>query len=332
MNPRSVVVATHGHCLDGLCSAALFTRLLRHVEGSSELSFKYLSMGYGPGENGVPERLLTGDVNAILDYRFSASEKLSWYFDHHVSAFATAEERAAYDSREARGAKERFFHDGAYGSCTKLVADIGAAHFGLDSAPVAELVHWADMIDRAAFPNARMAVEKKEPVLKLMTVVEHLAEAGFLARWVPLLVSHGYAIEEVARLPEIASAFVPYEEQQAGFVKLVEAHAVPVGNAVLVDLTADELEAAPKFVTYALYPDSAYSIVVTRSKKKCKLSIGYNPWCKTPRTHDIAKICERHGGGGHPVVGAISLPADPTSTARAVALAKEIAREIGEPS
>ena len=124
MNPRSVVVATHGHCLDGLCSAALFTRLLRHVEGSSELSFKYLSMGSGPGENGVPERLLTGDVNAILDYRFSASEKLSWYFDHHVSAFATAEERAAYDSREARGAKERFFHDGAYGSCTKLVADI----------------------------------------------------------------------------------------------------------------------------------------------------------------------------------------------------------------
>ncbi len=330
MSSRSVVVATHGHCLDGLCSAALFTRLLRHVEHAERdaLAFRYLSMGYGPGENGVPPRLLTGDVNAVLDYRFSASPDLSWYFDHHVSAFATPEERQAFDDRAARGKAERHFHDGAYGSCTKLIADIGAARFGLDSAPVAELVRWADMIDRAAFPSAQMAVEKKEPVLKLMTVVEHGGDAAFLQRFVPLLLEH--SIEDVANLPEVRAAYVPYEEQQAGFVKLVEANATFDGVAVRVDLTAQELEAAPKFVTYALYPTSAYSVVVTRSRKKCKLSIGYNPWCGVPRTHDIAKICERHGGGGHAVVGAISLPADPESTARAVALSKEIARELGQ--
>ena len=28
------------------------------------------------------------------------------------------------------------------------------------------------------------------------------------------------------------------------------------------------------------------------------------------RTHDISKICERYGGGGHAVVGAIALPTD----------------------
>jgi len=32
---KRVVVATHGFCLDGLCSAAMFTRLLRHIEGGS---------------------------------------------------------------------------------------------------------------------------------------------------------------------------------------------------------------------------------------------------------------------------------------------------------
>lgn len=324
---RSVVVATHGHCLDGLASAALFTRLLRHVEGSSPLTFKYHSMGYGPGENGVPERLLVGDENAILDYRFSASDKLTWYFDHHVSAFATDAEKAAYAAREERGKGDHFFHDGTYGSCTKLIADIGAAKFDLSAEPVKELVHWADMIDRAAFPSAKMAVEKDEPVLKLMTVVEHLGDAAFLEKNVPLLLEHG--IVALAELPEVKAAYVPYEGQQQAFVKLVEAHAEVVGNAVLVDLSNTDLEAAPKFVTYALYPDRAYSVVLTRSKKKCKLSIGYNPWCNTPRTHDIAKICERHGGGGHPVVGAISLPSDDASTARARELAKEIARELG---
>lgn len=327
---RTVVVATHGHCLDGLASAALFTRLLRHVEGTSELAFKYLSMGYGPGENGVPDRLFTGDENVILDYRFSANEKLTWYFDHHVSAFATEAERAAYASRDARGKAARFFHDGTYGSCTKLIADVGAAQFGLDSAPVKELVDWADMIDRAAFPNAKIAVEKSDPVLKLMTVVEHLGDASFLEKTVPVLLEHG--IVATAELPEIRAAYVPFEEQQRGFVNLVEQRAEVVGNAVLVDLTKSDLDSAPKFVTYALFPDRAYSVVVTRSKKKCKLSIGYNPWCGAPRTHDIAKICERHGGGGHPVVGAISLPADDASTERATTLAREIARELSQPA
>ena len=47
--PR-VVVATHGHCFDGLCSAVMFTRLLRHLHPGKELTFKYRAMGYGPGQ------------------------------------------------------------------------------------------------------------------------------------------------------------------------------------------------------------------------------------------------------------------------------------------
>jgi hypothetical protein len=93
-----------------------------------------------------------------------------------------------------------------------------------------------------------------------------------------------------------------------------------------VDLTDQLIESAGKFVTYALFPESAYSVLVTRSKSKCKISIGYNPWSPVPRTHNIAAICERHGGGGHPVVGAISLPADKLDEARA--LGRSIAEEL----
>src|SRR5258706_4858265 len=125
--PKHVVVATHGHCFDGMCSAAMFTRLMTQLH-SEPLRFTYVSCGYGPGQNGVDPKVLVGAENAILDFRFSAAPSLTWYFDHHVSAFTTDAERAAYAVKAgiAAGAR-RFFHDGAYGSFTKLIADIGAA-------------------------------------------------------------------------------------------------------------------------------------------------------------------------------------------------------------
>jgi nanoRNase/pAp phosphatase (c-di-AMP/oligoRNAs hydrolase) len=67
-------------------------------------------------------------------------------------------------------------------------------------------------------------------------------------------------------------------------------------------------------------------VMLTRSKSKCKISVGYNPWSPSPRKHNIAAICERYGGGGHPVVGAVSLAADRVEEARA--LTRSIAEEL----
>lgn len=321
---RNVVVATHGHCFDGLCSAVMFTRLMRHVHPGEELRFEYKAMGYGPGQNGVEPALLTGDDNAILDFRFSQAPKLTWYFDHHVSAFPSKEDRAAYDARTATDANRRMFHDGAYGSCTKLIADIGRARFGLDSSGDAELVRWADMIDSAAFPSAEMAVSRKEPVLHLMTVVEHHGGDAFLAKMIPRLLEE--PLEKVARAKDVEEQYTPLAAQHGAFVELVKKHARVVGPVVVVDLGDVVVDVAAKFVTYAEWPESAYSVMLTRSATKCKISIGYNPWSKIARTHNIAAICERHGGGGHPVVGAISLGAGDVERARA--LTNAIAEEL----
>jgi hypothetical protein len=78
-----------------------------------------------------------------------------------------------------------------------------------------------------------------------------------------------------------------------------------------------------------LYPDCRYTVGLTRGASRVKISVGSNPWPKTPRTHDIAKICERYGGGGHPVVGAISLGTDQIDRAREIC--KEIVRELQQP-
>jgi hypothetical protein len=322
-----VVVATHGHCFDGLCSAVMFTRLYRHRFPGDGATFTYHGAGYGPGQNGVDPKVLSGDVNAILDFRFSGLPQLDWYFDHHVSAFVSPQDRAAFELRAGQGeaaGERRYFHDGSYSSATKLIADLGRERFGLETSGDAELVRWADMIDSAAFPSAKMAVERLEPELRLMTVVEHHAGDAFLSKMVPRLLEQPLA--EVARSAEVEQAYEPLGRAQETFVTLVEQRATRVGTVVLVDLADQLLEVAGKFVTYALFPESAYSVLLSRSKSKCKISIGYNPWSPVPRTHNIAAICERHGGGGHPVVGAISLAADRVDEARA--LAKSVAEEL----
>jgi hypothetical protein len=319
---RRVVVATHGHCFDGLCSAVMFTRLMRHLHPGEELAFCYKAMGYGPGQNGVDPSVLAGDDNAILDFRFSPSPKLTWYFDHHVSAFPGKDDRAAYDAAVRDERSRRMFHDGGYGSCTKLIADVGQQRFGLDVQETQELVRWADMIDSAAFPSAEMAVSRKEPVLHLMTVVEHKGNDAFLESMVPRLLTEPF--EDVARAKDISEAYAPLAAQHEAFVDLVKRHAELEGPVVIVDLSPVVVDVAAKFVTYALWPESAYSVVLSRSSSKCKISIGYNPWAPIPRKHNIATICERHGGGGHPVVGAISLPADD------VKKAQELTRMIAE--
>jgi hypothetical protein len=306
----------------------MFTRLFGHVSGPGA-SFAYHASGYGPGQNGVDPKILDGDVNAILDFRFSAAPQLTWYFDHHVSAFATPDERAVYERTASEiGAARRMFHDGTYSSATKLIADVGRDRFGLDPAPTEDLVKWADMIDSAAFPDAKMAVERKEPELQLMTVVEHMGNDAFLSKMVPRLLES--SLFDVARPDDVAQAYQPLRVAHEAFVKLVEQRSEiignPVGGVVLVDLADEVIEVAGKFVTYALHPGSTYSVLLSRSRTKCKVSIGYNPWSPVPRRHNIAAICERHGGGGHPVVGAISLPADSVDAAKR--LARSLAEEL----
>ncbi len=320
---RSVVVATHGHCFDGMCSAALFTRLLREL-GAKGASYAYRSCGYGPQQGGVDPALLVGDQNAILDFRYTASPRLGWYFDHHKTAFASGEDR---DDFLADGGEHKF-HDDAYGSCTKLVHDVSRAKFGLDEpAHIAELVRWAEVIDAARFPSAEMAVAREEPALWLMTVAEHHGDDAFLAQIVPLLLER--PLDEVARLDWVVQRWLPLRAAHEAFVTKVRATSTVLGSVVYVDLTGEVIDVAGKFVTYALFPSSAYSVMVSRGKTRCKISVGYNPWSGVERRHDISAICSRHGGGGHPVVGAIAL--SPGDILRAQALALEIARELDGP-
>jgi hypothetical protein len=316
----AVVVATHGHCFDGMCSAALFTRLSR-ARISDAATFRYHACGYGPEPGGVNPAILTGDENAILDFRYTKSPKLTWYFDHHRTAFATPDERGDF---EADGGKQKFY-DPHYGSCSKLIYDISRDHFGLDDTPtIAELVRWADIIDAARFPSAEMAVVRADPALWLMTVVENHGDDAFLTRLVPRLLAE--PLEEIARSAEIQAKWTPLRDAHQSFVDKVREKSEERDKVVFVDLSETVIDVVGKFVTYALFPRSVYSVMVSRGKTRCKVSVGYNPWSGSERRHDISQICQRYGGGGHAVVGAIAL--GPAERERARSIGLEITAEL----
>jgi nanoRNase/pAp phosphatase (c-di-AMP/oligoRNAs hydrolase) len=265
--------------------------------------------------------MLNGGQNAILDYRFSAANSLSWYFDHHRTAFQNEADRQVFTARAGEG---HFFHDAAYSSCTKLVVDVAREHFGVEMSSLSELTSWADRVDSARFENAEQAVSRTDPVMQLVSVVEHYGDGAFFQKLVPKLLD--VPLLELANSEETRDRYRPLGKKHERFVQRVRDKGERRGRVVFVDLTETVLDTVGKFVTYALYPDSVYSVVVGLLKSGPKISVGYNPWSGRPRDTDISAICARYGGGGHPVVGGIAFSQQELERARSVA--NQIANEL----
>lgn len=318
---RNIAIGYHGHCFDGMASAALLTRLLRHQLGD-DLQFRYFGLDHQPGGSHVPEAKLTGEINAVVDFRYSTSDKLTWWFDHHLTGLVGDAERE-HLARDESGLK---FFDPSYGSCTKLIADVARARFDLDlSAESSELIHWAHLIDTAGFPDAQTAVALAEPALQLMTVIEAHGDDAFIVPRIERL-GAGEPLDVIARDAVVERLFKPSRARHEQACELIKQRARFDASVVCFDLSDLGDERYNKFIPYWLFPQARYCVAVTAGPTRAKVSVGSNPWAPVPRTHDISAICARYGGGGHAVVGAVSLAANEIDKARKIA--SEIVAEL----
>ncbi len=306
-----VKVLFHDGCFDGAASAAVFTRFFRErIDAGAEFAYQGLAhKSNGP----LDPTLFDGDENAIVDFRYSVAPKLTWWFDHHVSAFPNPGEEAHFRA-DATGKK---FHDPEAKSCTRFLARTARERFGFDEAPVAELVHWAEIIDGALFPDARTAVRLEEPALKLMLAIEANPGPAFIPRLIGDLQRRPLA--ELVAADYVAERLAPLLERHFRVVELVRGRARLDRGVVFYDVADQDVGALNKFISYDLFPDARYSVTVSQHPHRAKISVGSNPWARQKRTHDLARLCERYGGGGHPVVGAVSFPAEELEKARAAA-------------
>jgi hypothetical protein len=314
----------HGNCFDGCASAALFGRFFAEREGSRLDAIRTHPVQHQQGDPFPPDAF-DADVNACLDFRFSASPRLHWWFDHHASAFPTPADRAAFE-RDRSGQK---FWDPTAPSNTGFTARTLAERFGWRAPDLADLVAWADVIDAARFPSADVAVRLEAPALRIMTLLEATQDPATPPRIIEAMRSRPLA--EIAAEPWVARPLEPILERHARAIDVFRRLARVEDGVVAVDVVDSGIESANKFIAYSLFPEARYTVVVSRDAKRAKVSVGSNPWARAPRAHDISKLCERYGGGGHPVVGAVSLPPDRLDEARRVA--SEIAAALRrEPS
>jgi hypothetical protein len=322
-----VRVLYHDRCFDGACSASLFSRFHRECIGAGN-AYEYHGLVHRAGAL-FHEEDFSGDENAIVDFKYSTSPRITWWFDHHLSAFLSREDHAQYlRGLEDGSYADRRFYDPKYTSCTSFIAHIAQTRFGFNAEPVAELIQWADIVDGALYESADAAVEMAAPAMKLTLIIESSQDPEFIPRLIPLLTAE--SLEEVLREPFVADLLPPLLERHREAIHLVRERSDETAGTVYFDITDRPIEGYNKFIPYYLHPQATYSIGLSKSSFRTKVSVGSNPWTKADpaRLLNLATICERYGGGGHARVGAISFPPDQFEQARRAAA--EIVAELRE--
>jgi hypothetical protein len=313
-------VLYHDNCFDGAASAAVFSRFY-HERIRPEAEIFYEGLAHRP-DSIFGDVEFNGDENAIVDFKYNSSDAITWWFDHHQSAFLSAEDEQHFH-RDDSGRK---FHDPGYKSCTKFIADIATEKFGFDQSNLSDLVIWADIIDGAQYKDAKTAVEMEAPAMKLTLVIEAGRDPVILHRIIQDL--QYTSLADLVTKPYIAEQIDPLFKQHQDSIDIIRKVAKFERDVIFFDVSDYQIEGYNKFIPYYLFPTSLYSVSVSLSRFRSKISVGLNPWSPKQRRHNIATICERYGGGGHPVVGAISYRRDELEKARAVAA--EIATELRE--
>jgi hypothetical protein len=201
---------------------------------------------------------------------------------------------------------------------------IAEQRFGFDPRPVQELVYWTDIVDGAMYEDARSAVEMKEPAMKITMAIEAAPEPDFVKKLIPLLANE--SLGKILQEPFVASTLPPLLARHEASIEVLRQRTQEKDGTVYFDITDHDLEGYNKFIPYYLHPDSIYSIGLSKSSFRVKVSVGSNPWSKIEPTVNLAKVCERYGGGGHARVGAISFPPAENDAARRAA--REIVEEL----
>lgn len=313
-----VRVLYHDHCFDGAASAAFFSRFIAGAIHPG-VEFQYTGMVHKASQLFEPD-LFDGDENAIVDFKYSADPRLTWWFDHHQSAFLTP--RDAEHFRQEGNRRKRY--DPTFKSCTSFIREVAEREWGFRAPDLDDLVSWANVIDGAQYPDAKTAVELGAPAMQLTLVIEGAKGSEIVQKIIGWMMRR--TLQEIMDEPEVQALYGPLYRRHVASIDIIRERATEQDGVVFFDLAGCDLEGYNKFIPYYLFPESVYTVSVSPASFRTKISVGSNPWVKEGLKHNLASICERYGGGGHPRVGAISY--EPGALEKARRVAADIVEEL----
>jgi hypothetical protein len=311
-------VLYHDHCFDGAASAAYFSRFIAGaIHPGAE--FRYTGMAHKASQSFDPA-LFDGDENAIVDFKYSSNPRLTWWFDHHQSAFLSPAD-ADHFRCDTSGRK---LYDSSYKSCASFIRDVARERFGFEAPDLEDLVHWSLIIDGAQYADAQSAVELSASATQLTLVIEAAKGSDVVQRVIRWMQDRPLAA--IMAEAEIQALYKPLFQRHLATIDIIKGRARQHNGVVFFDLAGHEMEGYNKFIPYYLFPASTYTVSVSPSSFRTKVSVGSNPWAPHVPRHNLATICERYGGGGHARVGAISF--EPGELEKARTVAAEIVEEL----
>lgn len=318
---QSFVCASHGHCFDGLASAALLTDLVRQTRPKT--AFTYRALGYGAQPTRV---VFSGAQNALLDYKYLVDPALTYYIDHHPTAFTDDEALRHFEQRRTADPL-RFVHDASSVSCANLVAQLARSEYGYDTAQNRELEAFAEKIDGARFESVHEAIDLESPLMRLVSTVTHFGDDAFYRRAISVLQAEG--LHALADQKWVQAKFTKLAPAIEALNQRIKRNGTLKGRVALIQLLDSPSHVISKFRQYYEFPSAVYSVLLLRTHEMIRISVGYNPWCGQPCDVNIGQICQKYGGGGHAVVGAIGLNED--KAADAIEIATTITHALQTP-
>ena len=219
----------HGNCFDGVSSAAFFTKFYQtKINPAAEVFYTPTMHRAG---NAFDEDQFDGDENVIVDFKYSPDHRLTWWFDHHQSAFLSPEDEAHF-LQDTSGQK---FLDTESKSCCEFIARVAKEKFGFEDRSLDELVEWAHIIDGALYESPAQCVELRSSALKLMQVIEGEKDPRFVEKIIRCLTDQ--SLDEIIASDEIQAKLAPILEQHWKTVEIIKERAGYERGVVKFDLT-----------------------------------------------------------------------------------------------
>jgi len=136
-------------------------------------------------------------------------------------------------------------------------------------------------------------VEIAEPATQLALVIEAAPEDGLPARIIPELAYRPLA--EMIQLPFVAKHLGPLLERHRRSIEILRQRAEARDNVIFFDVSDLDLEGYNKFIPYLLHPECVYSVSVSASAVRAKVSLGTNPWNQASADKNLASLAEKFG-------------------------------------
>src|SRR5260370_24256783 len=162
----------------------------------------------------------------------------------------------------------------------------------------------------------------KGPAMKVTMAIEASTDRDFVKTMIPLLAYQ--PLSKILEEPFVVAVLPPLLERHQRSIDILRQRTEEKDGTIFFDLTDLELEGYNKFIPYYLHPDSIYSVGLSKSSFRVKVSAGSNPWSKREPTVNLARVSARYGGGRHARLGATSFEVTPSEAAQ------QAAPQIGE--